>query len=565
MSVHKKFWENGNIRYIKEVRHQREKHYYYDSQQRLRCIFQTVNQSKCGPFKKMNQFGETIENSYYLNNQLHGKSLKYRSNGNLFQEATYYKGKLHGYIRNYNYKGRLQMETNYEMGLRHGFHIVFSPQTGEIVKKLYYEADKRNGYFYLLRQKYMLEGSFKNNKRDGLWIKFFFRNGKNTGQETFHFSEGKKHGLWTLQKNFVHDNFNKESTKFYSIGLYFHDQKHGPWKFYTNSQLIKQRSYLLGKLNGISLNYCANKQRYEVIPYLNDKIHGCLQIIENKNIISVTQYEHGKRQGNSETFFANGVKKSQSSYHDDKLEGQTWNYNENGILISTYHYKNNQLHGAFWKMMNGLHCYGIFDCGRQADFEWKIYPHGVAYQFTSYKNGKIHGNQYTFAEDGTLSSFQQYYNGKKHHRTYTYFSNGEIKTICPYYHGKINGCMQQFFKNGNLSFKMYCYENKLDGPFEQFSSTGHLLKKGFFKQNKLQGWAKINDIYGVFHDSKAIVLSSKSSNECVICYEKTQSKTHCNHHICFSCTKKLLVQPGSRKNCPYCRVPFPSKEILSVK
>lgn len=568
MSIHKKYWKNGNIRYLKEGRCNREKHYYYDSHERLRCVYQTVNNLKCGPFVIKNKFGKTIQTSYYLNNKLHGKSTKYRNNGELLQVALYYQGKLHGYKRNYDRKSRLTMETTYHMGRRYGCQTTFSPVSGSVIKRQFYEANQKHGYYFETQQDYIIEGTYERNQQHGLWIKFFQKNGETVAQETFSFANGKKHGLWTFQGNnlnVVAENFKRNTQKFYFIGLFYQNEKHGIWKVYVDDQQILQRSYLFGKMNGTSFNYNHDENKYDIIPYVDNKIHGSLKSFENEKLQSTIQYQNGKREGTAETFYPNGQRKSQSTFLHDQLNGQKWNYDENGSLISIFNYKNNKLHGAFWKLEQELHCYGIFENDEQTDFEWKIYPHGVAYQFSSYKDGKIHGNSYTYAENGTLQSYEQYYKGIKHQKAYTYFPNGNIETIRPFYYGKLYGNRIQFFQNGKLSFSMSYYDDKRDGPFHQFSLDGKLLKKGFFKENKLQGWAKINEIYGVFVDNKAIVLSSDTQNDCIICYDKTKSKTNCNHYICFSCAKKLLMQPSSRTHCPYCRTSFSSKEIFSDK
>ena len=39
-----------------------------------------------------------------------------------------------------------------------------------------------------------------------------------------------------------------------------------------------------------------------------------------------------------------------------------------------------------------------------------------------------------------------------------------------------------------------------------------------------------------------------SKNECIVCYERTEKKTECNHSVCDNCIKKL-----KKEECPYCR------------
>jgi hypothetical protein len=43
--------------------------------------------------------------------------------------------------------------------------------------------------------------------------------------------------------------------------------------------------------------------------------------------------------------------------------------------------------------------------------------------------------------------------------------------------------------------------------------------------------------------------------ECCVCYEKTNSKTDCDHSICYMCATKVKKDEGER-NCPMCRERF---------
>lgn len=43
-----------------------------------------------------------------------------------------------------------------------------------------------------------------------------------------------------------------------------------------------------------------------------------------------------------------------------------------------------------------------------------------------------------------------------------------------------------------------------------------------------------------------------NTEECCVCYEKTNSKTSCGHSICYRCVKKVKKKEGDR-DCPMCR------------
>jgi hypothetical protein len=41
-------------------------------------------------------------------------------------------------------------------------------------------------------------------------------------------------------------------------------------------------------------------------------------------------------------------------------------------------------------------------------------------------------------------------------------------------------------------------------------------------------------------------------DDCSVCFSKTFTKTHCNHHLCLMCWEKILSQT-IRSGCPLCR------------
>jgi len=75
---------------------------------------------------------------------------------------------------------------------------------------------------------------------------------------------------------------------------------------------------------------------------------------------------------------------------------------------------------------------------------------------------------------------------------------------------------------------------------------------------------KINEkIYDVF---KLCNVKIEEGEECSVCYEKTLTKTCCNHSVCYRCIEKLPVTRGeddcSKIKCPICRhnVVYPSND-----
>lgn len=70
--------------------------------------------------------------------------------------------------------------------------------------------------------------------------------------------------------------------------------------------------------------------------------------------------------------------------------------------------------------------------------------------------------------------------------------------------------------------------------------------------------AKFDKLTGTFeygNEKKFTVPELSSAEDCIICYDKTETITDCRHHICVPCWQNL-----TKMNCPLCR-----KENIKIK
>ncbi len=59
---------------------------------------------------------------------------------------------------------------------------------------------------------------------------------------------------------------------------------------------------------------------------------------------------------------------------------------------------------------------------------------------------------------------------------------------------------------------------------------------------------KFNKLSGFF-ESDGSNIDYSNVGDCCICYDKTMTKTTCNHHMCIECWCKIT----NKNECPYCR------------
>ena len=54
------------------------------------------------------------------------------------------------------------------------------------------------------------------------------------------------------------------------------------------------------------------------------------------------------------------------------------------------------------------------------------------------------------------------------------------------------------------------------------------------------------------YNRKLLLKQVEVENECVVCYENTNTRTSCNHPLCEDCVNDM-IKHTQKYNCPYCR------------
>lgn len=75
---------------------------------------------------------------------------------------------------------------------------------------------------------------------------------------------------------------------------------------------------------------------------------------------------------------------------------------------------------------------------------------GYLWYIEEYKDGKKHGQQKYFYDDGNVKSYSLFKEGKKHGIDREYYNNGKIKEEKEYNEGVLDGFFRKFYENGKL-------------------------------------------------------------------------------------------------------------------
>ena len=96
--------------------------------------------------------------------------------------------------------------------------------------------------------------------------------------------------------------------------------------------------------------------------------------------------------------------------------------------------------------------------GKKHGVQKAYYENGKLMREIPYKNDKIHGVAKGYYESGKLASETPYQNGKKHGVEKAYYENGNLRYEAPYQNGEIHGIAKRYYENGNLQAQA-TYEN----------------------------------------------------------------------------------------------------------
>ena len=247
-------------------------------------------------------------------NSIHGKAIRYGSNGFKLQTQEYYYGKVHGVYESYNDKGELLYSCRYKFGKPIGEHKVYS--------------------------------------NEGLLL-----------SESFYDEEGNKIGTWKKYDN---------KGNLYDEASYTNDSLNGESKTYFKGKLSSLVSYKNGmtisrknfseKTGQVLADYFYQNGVCIYVDEFNEKGIRVTQLVYTNGVTSSKRYFDKKGNMIWENFFKNGSTRSgiykefTTNENDDMFLSRVSEYDKNGQqLVSTSystngdwvetHFRNYQWHG----------------------------------------------------------------------------------------------------------------------------------------------------------------------------------------------------------------------------
>ena len=116
-------------------------------------------------------------------------------------------------------------------------------------------------------------------------------------------------------------------------------------------------------------------------------------------------------------------------------------------------------------------------------------------------------------------------------------------------------------------FKKSLNKNEINEKVFNYSKKHQKFGIVQFRKNKNDSHIKIHFIgcrYGFdFYNNDQSTETTETTDECCVCYEKTQEVIHCGHKICGSCVTEIMNH-SKTINCPMCRKNHEINEGLKI-
>lgn len=318
--------------------------------------------------------GETYYDSWYKNDQPHGKTIFYFPNKKVQYTLEYKDGKTISIINSYDLKRQKNDGGSLKNG--DGDLKIYHPITGILIYHSFY----------------------KNSLLNGKYISFY--------------SDGKNQDVMFFKNDTVFGPY----VKYYHSGqimnkgnLNLATQTGIQEEFYENG---KQKKYDEWK-NGIQVKY----KEYDENGYLineketiDDKLIGTKYYYNNEGVmLSKGQIYNDKKHGVYEYFYTNGKKKSHEIYRNDTVLKETVWY-ENGKISAESIYKDGLKTGVYkeYYPTGKIKVEQTYVAGVKEGSYKSYFNNGNVYNIGAFKDDELTGELQFYSENGKLKGVKQY-------------------------------------------------------------------------------------------------------------------------------------------------------------
>lgn len=524
-----------------------------------------------GPSETFHENGKLETKGEYANDLPIGEWIHYNPKGEKMERQFYNKeGKIDGEQILYS-QGKVWVTHTMKNGAL--MQMVWQDASGkEISKSGAPDGTFKAKHFYETGQ-LLLEGSYKNGKKDGKWTKYYidgpisavnyYVDGQMDGEQTEYFRNGKKKSV-APYKNGIQDGY---SQLFFSNGTinshgwnvngkseqqwlsYYPDGQLATDQYFQNN-LVHDTAYFFnnnGK-QGIKMFYEKGKSMSEV---LIDPIQQLVLSTSKMNEPREYKYESGavkakykitcgRVDGTLERFYADGKLGARFGYASDTWHGVYEEYDEMGVLAIRARHENGVRQGLWTRTgeLGKIEQSIPYGNGSTDSLVTHYYKHGPVSTVTEYYNDERNGVSRSFAPDGTPVVEKRYVTGQIYSvrstekngqfgpwkpfssnlQVVAYYPNGTKAYEEQYAGGSLSGTRRIYFPNGKPCKEYNFVDGDANGPFTDYYPNGKICVKGQHRFDEFDGVVEVFDENGV--PLKSVSYSLGKKNGPTILYSK---------------------------------------------
>ena len=163
--------------------------------------------------------------------------------------------------------------------------------------------------------------------------------------------------------------------------------------------------------------------------------------------------DKGRRQGSWMDFYPNGQKRYEGQFKNDRCTGEFKYYDEQGRLKATNTFDKTgekALNKTYAE--NGTLIATGYYINQQKEGKWRYFSrdNGKVILVEDNRNGKVNGKSWVYYENGTLMMERQFVDGLQEGHAKVFYPSGALKEEGDYLHGNKTGVWKAFNEDGDV-------------------------------------------------------------------------------------------------------------------
>ncbi len=394
-----------------------------------------------GIFEEYYSSGELNIKCNFKDGLKNGRYQKFYKNGQVSEDGWYIDNELEQYSRTYHPDGSLDEETYYISGIQHGWNQYFAPGN-----KLHKSFRYDKGMLTELKQYDSLGNVYHH-------LPIPHGNGLQTRITVA--------GDTIYKANMRCGNFDDDVYGYHGNGILesidpvIHGQVDGPYEARRSDGSIRVRgTYKNGIQDGLWQWYHSNGK-----------------------VSSERTYVHGKIEGLSVLYHYNGNVESKCTYSDGEVNGPCVYFDQHNNWQLTKIYKKGIGHMAFVDPKSGDTTVFV---NKGANTLTSHFANGKVAVIQNYKDGKYHGQNSWYNQDGVLIEQNDYNRGDSHGSSILFFSNGKVYVTTSYHYDMKHGLEIEYYENGRKKRETPYVNDNVNGYEILYNPDGSIKSKTLY-------------------------------------------------------------------------------------